>query len=100
MAGIFGWMRRGRGNASAVPSPEPSSKSSESASTTKPTQQTGPPDCTCSHRMTIHYYGGQPKTRQCMIFGCPCVLYERPYVKPPKPPAKVPHGGIGNAKNT
>ena len=100
MAGIFGWMRKVRGSASAAPSPEPSSKSSESASTTKPKSQTGSPDCTCSHRMTIHYYGGHSVTEHCLVFGCPCVLYERPYVKPPKPPAQVPNGGIGNVKST
>lgn len=99
MAGIFGWMRRGRGNASAVHSPRRSGKSS-ALGLTSPKDQTGPPDCTCSHRMTIHYYGGYGVTEHCLVFGCPCVLYERPYVKPPKPPAQVPHGGIGNAKNT
>lgn len=82
MAAIFGRVRKVIASVLAVPSMTPNSKSSDPEKK-NPRSQTGPPDCTCSHRMTIHYYGGHGVTEHCLVFGCPCVLYERPYVKPP-----------------
>ncbi len=98
MAVISGWLRKVFGNASADRSPTPSNRSKEVVVPPKNTTVTD--DCTCSHRRTIHYYGGHGITEHCRVYKCPCNLFEMPYVKPPKPPKGVPHGGIGNPKNT
>lgn len=76
MAVIPGWLKALRDNVSAGLLPRRSGKSSE-LGLTSPKNQTGPPDCTCSHRMTIHYYGGYGVTEYCLVSGCPCLVYER-----------------------
>lgn len=43
---------------------------------TPPKSQTDTHDCICSHRMTIHYYGGHGVTEHCLVSGCPCNLFE------------------------
>lgn len=34
-----------------------------------------PDDCVCGHRRTIHQYGGDGITEQCLTHGCPCTSF-------------------------
>ena len=73
MSRITGWLKKAKGSVSVALSPRRSGKSSAIERLEKSPTVTD--DCTCSHRRTIHYYGGPGVTEHCLVFGCPCVLY-------------------------
>lgn len=74
MTGISGRTIEAIDNALGALSLRHKSKSSKVES--PPKSQTVTDDCKCSHRRTIHYYGGFGVSEHCLVYKCPCVLFD------------------------